>query len=204
MENWKQKALELRGSMPDGEVAKTVGVHKSTVSRFFSSLDANVKPTPLAPIATPAPADTSGTGLATQEPERALPMSRLNRQKSMTPPAQPVTVLFKNDATLVALTVLLMLAVAITVTAPLVKDTLQSNWFWAIVLGIIIDILPLLFVLRGRHVYGRFFAIATGLQFAFAFHVFDSTTWLACAKGSVISLVVTLAIYGLADLIENK
>ena len=214
---WESEALKLRGTLSDSAIAEKIGKHKSTVSRFFTKIDqgpdiqtssnelvlngnsSSDTPSPTTHFATPPP----------EEPKIA-PSRRMEEIKARFDTQAPLhkknasTGIFKNDSVIVVVTLLLMVSVACVITAPLIQDALPKQpAAWSYILGVVIDLLPLLFVLRGRHTLGKFFALSTGLQFAIAFHVFDPISWIICMKGIIISITVMLAIYGLSDTIEN-
>lgn len=193
--DWKEQAFALKAEgIKSKDIAERLGKHPSQISRLFNA--------PAIPTSTPV-IQTRDEGLG----QPIFPPSQqLQAIREKYAPKQPAEVgaLLKNDTLLVVVAVTTALVVSAIVTAPIIIGAIPRTDKWlAYLLAALIDIMPLLFVLRGRHALGGAFAIATGLQVAIACNVFDPVSWVECVKGIIISLSVALAIFGLADVIKN-
>lgn len=197
--DWKEQALALKAEgIKNKDIAERLGKHPSQISRLFNAAT---------PIAIPASTPTMQTHDAGPGQPIFPPSQQLQAIREKYAPKAPAEAgaLLKNDTLLVVVAVTTALVVSAIVTAPIIIGAIPRTDKWlAYLLAALIDIMPLLFVLRGRHALGGAFAIATGLQVAIACNVFDPESWVECVKGIIISLSVALAIFGLADVIKNS
>lgn len=175
--DWKVKAEELfNQGVSVTEAAKQLGVSKASVSRFFKTL--KEKPDP-------------------------IPESVARLREKYTP--KETKGILKNDFLLVAIVLSAMGSISVIVTAPILISSIHGvHPGWCYVISGFVDVAPILFILRGRHIFGGVFSFTTGLQVAIACNAFSADHWTEILKALIIAISVGLATYGVSDMIKNN
>lgn len=111
----------------------------------------------------------------------------------------------RKDTFLAILLIVLSIATACAITAP-IFIAVKIPWIWAYTIAIGVDMAAFIFIFRGRHGLGSFFAVSTGIQAAIACGVLYAVPAdiVLALKAGVVAVSIGLAIYGFADLIKSE
>lgn len=111
----------------------------------------------------------------------------------------------RKDTFLAILLIVLSIATACAITAPIFV-AVKIPWIWAYTIAIGVDMAAFIFIFRGRHGLGSFFAVSTGIQAAIACGVLYAVPAdiVLALKAGVVAVSIGLAIYGFADLIKSE
>lgn len=178
------------------EIADTVGVHPSTVSRALRRLRNDIaSPQAIAPV-------QNNIQINVQQDTAAQQAAQQQTDTNDTSQSRFARAIRSQEA-LFVLTLAGITGLVVCITAPILHSV-TNNRFFAYILALFVDATPLFFLLHGRNKGAGVVAALAGLQTGIAIIAPAPESLAVWLKGLALAASVGISIYGLGDLFKNK